>query len=112
VHAHFVVDKHGIEQGRFLSICRHAEVNFDVMRELHAEISQAHGLNILASSRLSRGIIENPLRQMDLRAAHAAGKAAPPAPPPLFDGERDRRLGALQGFARQYVVRPEQHPCH
>lgn len=102
VHAHFVVDKHGIEQGRFLSICRHAELNFDVMRELHAEISQAHGLNILASSRLSRGIIENPPRQTDLRAAHAAGKAAPPAPPPLSDGERDRRLGALQGFARQY----------
>jgi hypothetical protein len=48
LHAHFVVDKHGIEEGRFLSICRHAALNFDVMRELHAEISQSHGLNILA----------------------------------------------------------------
>ncbi len=37
--AHFVVEKHGIEQGRFLSICRYSELNFDIMRELHAEIN-------------------------------------------------------------------------
>jgi hypothetical protein len=101
LHAHFVVDKHGIDEGRFLSICRHAGLNFDVMRELHAEISQSHGLNILASSRLSRGIVENPPRQSDLRSAQS-GKAAPPARPPLSDGERARRLSALQGFAREY----------
>ncbi len=86
LHAHFVVDKHGIEEGRFLSICRHAALNFDVMRELHAEISQSHGLNILASSRLSRGIIENPPRQSDLRASREGGKVTPPPPPPLSDG--------------------------
>ena len=102
VHAHFVVDKHGIEEGRFLSICRHAALNFDVMRELHAEISQSHGLNILASSRLSRGIIENPPRQSELRASREGGKVTPPPPPPLSDRERSRRLAALQGFAREY----------
>jgi hypothetical protein len=102
LHAHFVVDKHGIEEGRFLSICRHAALNFDVMRELHAEISQSHGLNILASSRLSRGIVENPPRQSDLRAAREGGKVTPPAPLPLSDGERSRRLAALQGYARDY----------
>jgi hypothetical protein len=102
LHAHFVVDKHGIEEGRFLSICRHAALNFDVMRELHAEISQSHGLNILASSRLSRGIIENPPRQSELRASRDGGKPTPPAPPPLSDGERSRRLAALKGFASEY----------
>lgn len=102
LHAHFVVDKHGIEEGRFLSICRHAALNFDVMRELHAEISQSHGLNILASSRLSRGIIANPPRQSELRASREGGKPTPPAPTPLSDGERSRRLAVLQGFAREY----------
>ena len=102
LHAHFVVDKHGIEQGRFMSICRHAALNFDVMRELHAEISQAHGLNIVASTRLSRGLIENAPRETEMRAARAAGKTTPPPPPPMSDGERARRLDTLQGFAREY----------
>jgi len=102
LHAHFVVDKHGIEQGRFMSICRHAALNFDVMRELHAEISQAHGLNIVASTRLSRGLIENAPRETEMRAAHASGKTTPPPPPPMSDGERARRLDTLQGFARDY----------
>lgn len=102
LHAHFVVDKHGIEQGRFMSICRHAALNFDVMRELHAEISQEHGLNIVASTRLSRGLIENAPRETEMRAAHASGKTTPPPPPPMSDGERARRLDTLQGFARDY----------
>ena len=102
IHAHFVVDKHGIDHGRFMSICRYSEINFDVMRELHAEISQAHGLNIVATSRLSRGIVENAPRETEMRAAHAAGKTTPPAPPPMSDAERTRRLEALQDFARDY----------
>ena len=102
VHAHFVVDKHGIEEGRFLSICRYSELNFDVMRELHAEIAQEHGLNLVASSRLSRGLIENPVPDLTLRAVRDAGGAVPPAPPPLSDGERARRLEALQDYARDY----------
>ncbi|MDP1575912.1 MAG: relaxase/mobilization nuclease domain-containing protein, partial [Cypionkella sp.] len=102
LHAHFVVDKHGIEQGRFMSICRHAALNFDVMRELHAEISQEHGLNIVASTRLSRGLIENAPRETEMRASHAAGKTTAPPPPPMSDGERARRIGTLQGFARDY----------
>lgn len=102
VHAHFIVDKHGIEEGRFLSICRYSELNFDVMRELHAEIAQEHGLNLVATSRLSRGLIENPVPDLGLRVARDGGDPSSPAPPPLSDGERARRLEALQGFARDY----------
>lgn len=102
VHAHFVVDKHGIEQGRFLSICRYSELNFDVMRELHAEIAQEHGLNLVATTRLSRGLIENPAPDLELRAAWEAGRTIPPAPPPLSDAERSRRLEALRDYARDY----------
>lgn len=102
VHAHFIVDKHGIEEGRFLSVCRYSELNFDVMRELHAEIAQEHGLNLVATSRLSRGLIDNPVPELSLRAGRTGGDPKSPAPPPLSDGERARRLEALQGFARDY----------
>ena len=102
VHAHFVVDKHGIEEGRFLSICRYSELNFDVMRELHAEIAQEHGLNLVATSRLSRGLIENPVSDLTLRAGRDASGTVPPAPPPLSDAERARRLEAMQDYARDY----------
>ena len=33
LHAHFVVDKHGIEQGRFMSICRYSELTLEVIPE-------------------------------------------------------------------------------
>jgi type IV secretion system T-DNA border endonuclease VirD2 len=102
VHAHFVVDKHGIDQGRFLSICRYSELNFDVMRELHAEIAQEHGLNLVATTRLSRGLIENPVPDLTLRASRDAGGSVPPAPPPLSEAERARRLAALQDYAQDY----------
>jgi hypothetical protein len=101
VHAHFVVDKHGIDHGRFLSICRYSELNFDVMRELHAEIAQEHGLNLIATSRLSRGLIENAVPEHVARA-NAAGGSVPPASPPLSDAEKARRLDVLQDYARDY----------
>lgn len=73
------------------------------MRELHAEISQEHGLNIVASSRLSRGLIEPSARDSAQRmAAHAMGDTTPTAPPPLSDAERARRLALLQDYARDY----------
>lgn len=101
VHAHFIVDKHGIDNGRFLSICRYSELNFDVMRELHAEIAQEHGLNLVATSRLSRGLIENAVPDLSARASSSSG-STPPAPPPLSDAERERRLEALKDYARDY----------
>ncbi|OZA13240.1 MAG: hypothetical protein B7Y02_06310 [Rhodobacterales bacterium 17-64-5] len=101
VHAHFIVDKHGIDNGRFLSICRYSELNYDVMRELHAEIAQEHGLNLVATSRLSRGLIENATPDLAARASRSSG-TAPPDPPPLTDAERDRRLEALRDYARDY----------
>ena len=59
VHAHFVVNKRGVDWGQFLSISMKSELNYDIMRELHAKISTDHGVAMNASSRLSRGMIEN-----------------------------------------------------
>ena len=41
VHAHFIVDKRGNDHGQFLSISMKSELNYDVMRELHAKIGRA-----------------------------------------------------------------------
>jgi type IV secretion system T-DNA border endonuclease VirD2 len=99
-HAHFVVDKHGIDNGQFLSISAKADLNFDIMRELHAEISQAHGVNIVATSRLSRGVIDHPPRETEVRAAHGTGKQVPT--PEMSEGERARRLAIVSAFAGEY----------
>ena len=100
VHAHFVVNKRGVEWGQFLSISMKSELNYDIMRELHAKISTEHGVAMNASSRLSRGIIENAPRETDYRAAHAQGTTAEVEP--LSTVSRMKREAMNRGFARQY----------
>lgn len=100
VHAHFVVNKRGVEWGQFLSISMKSEMNYDIMRELHAKISTDHGVAMNASSRLSRGIIENAPRETDYRAAHAQGTDV--AVEPLTALDRMKREAVIRGFARQY----------
>ncbi|KAB2542661.1 hypothetical protein AL035_05985 [Salipiger aestuarii] len=80
VHAHVLVDKVGMEDGKFLSISRHSEISYDMMRELHAQIAGEHGLVLNASSRLSRGIMENAPRDTDLQAARKEGREPVVAP--------------------------------
>ncbi|MBE9639263.1 relaxase/mobilization nuclease domain-containing protein [Salipiger mangrovisoli] len=103
IHAHFVVDKVGCDWGNFLSISMKSELNYDVMRECHAELSRAHGIDMVASNRLSRGIIENPPRETEYRAAHdRTGRGDLVPPPPMSDAERAHRRAVVQDFARQY----------
>jgi type IV secretion system T-DNA border endonuclease VirD2 len=104
IHAHFVVDKVGCDWGNFLSISMKSELNYDVMRECHAELSRAHGIDMVASNRLSRGIIEYPPRETEYRAAHdKTGRGALVPPPPMSDAERAHRRAVVQDFARQYA---------
>tara|TARA_R110000737_G_C14623635_1_gene494144 strand:+ start:795 stop:2690 length:1896 start_codon:yes stop_codon:yes gene_type:complete len=104
IHAHFVVDKVGCDWGDFLSISMKSELNYDVMRERHAEIARAHGIDMVASNRLSRGIIEHPPRETEYRAAHdRTGRGDQVTPPPMSDEERAHRRAIVQDFARQYA---------
>lgn len=104
IHAHFVVDKVGCDWGQFLSINARAELNYDVMRERHAEISNAYGVEMVASSRLSRGIVANPPRETDYRAAHALhGRGCEVEAPPMSVPERVKREALVRGFAEQYA---------
>lgn len=104
IHAHFVVDKVGCDWGNFLSISMKSELNYDVMRERHAEIARAHGLEMVASNRLSRGIIENPPRETEYRAAHdRTGRGDLVPAPSMSEAERARRRAVVKDFARQYA---------
>ncbi len=104
LHAHFVVDKVGCDWGRFLSISQRSELNYDVMREAHAAIARAHGVEMVASARLSRGIIAYPPRETEYRAAHALhGPGCEVAAPPMSPSERETREGQVRGFAEQYA---------
>lgn len=89
------------------SICRHAALNFDVMRELHAEsASRMVELTMRSSSALSRGIS---LTTRWMKATSREGECALPAA--AVDGERSRQrprcrallairnLGDLAGLA-------------
>lgn len=100
VHAHFLVDKVGMDDGRFLSICRHSEISYDMMRALQAQIAQDHGLTLNATSRLSRGIVENAPRETDLQAARREGRA--PQVAALDPQTRALRQAELQSHAEAY----------
>ncbi|WP_165978799.1 relaxase/mobilization nuclease domain-containing protein [Antarcticimicrobium luteum] len=100
VHAHVLVDKVGMEDGKFLSISRHSEISYDMMRELHAQIAGEHGLVLNASSRLSRGIMENAPRDTDLQAARKEERE--PVVAPLDPASRALREAEMRGYAEGY----------
>lgn len=100
VHAHVLVDKVGMEDGKFLSISRHSEISYDMMRELHAQIAGEHGLVLNASSRLSRGIMENAPRDTDLQAARKEGRE--PVVAPLDPESRTLREAEIRRHAEGY----------
>ena len=109
VHAHFIVDKRGNDHGQFLSISMKSELNYDVMRELHAKIANDHGLALNASSRLSRGIVDLPPSDIKYRIAHEAQKLdgdneskTKAETPPMSAIERERREALVNSFAQQY----------
>ena len=100
VHAHVLVDKVGMEDGKFLSISRHSEISYDMMRELQAQIAGEHGLVLNASSRLSRGIMENAPRDTDLQAARKEGRE--PVVAPLDPESRALREAEIRRHAEGY----------
>ena len=93
VHAHFIVDKVGMEEGKFLSISRFSEINYDMMRMLHADIARDHGLALNATPRLSRGLVENPPRALDVQTARQQGREPHVEPlPPEVRATRERQV--------------------
>ena len=71
-----------------------------MMRELHAQIAGEHGLVLNASSRLSRGIMENAPRDTDLQAARKEGRE--PVVAPLDPESRALREAEIRRHAEGY----------
>ena len=100
VHCHFIVDKVGMDHGNFLSINRFSEINYDMLRELHADIAGEHGLALNATPRLSRGLVENAVRESDVQTANQEGRE--PHVEPLSFVERARREAVVRGYEASY----------
>ena len=100
VHAHFIVDKVGMDEGKFLSINRFSEINYDMMRTLHADIARNHGLALNATPRLSRGLVENPPRAFDVQTARHEGRE--PHVEPVSPEVRAQREAEVRGYAEGY----------
>ena len=100
VHCHFIVDKVGMDQSRFLSINRFSEINYDMLRALHADIAKDYGLALNATPRFSRGLVENAPRGTDILAARQHGRETYAAP--LSFVERAKREATVRGYVSQY----------
>lgn len=100
VHCHFIVDKVGMDQGRFLSISRFSEINYEMLRMLHADIAKDYGLALNTTPRFSRGLVENAPRETDIQAARQHGRE--PYAAPLSFVERARREAMVRGYVSQY----------
>jgi type IV secretion system T-DNA border endonuclease VirD2 len=100
VHAHFIVDKVGMDEGKFLSIGKFSEINYAMMRELHADIAADHGLALNATPRLSRGLVENSPRESDIQTAREEGRV--PHIEPLSYVERTKREAIVRGYSAKY----------
>lgn len=100
------MEKHGLDEGRFLSISKHSEISYDVMKAVEVEIAARHGLELAATSRLSRGIVAYPPRPTEVKALtahrHATGEIIEPAVPPMSAEERERRLEVLAAIGTAY----------
>ena len=88
-HAHFIVNKLGFFEREWLSISNRGHLDFDTMREFHAEIASRHGVELTASSRLSRGITKPGPDQSDYRDAMREGRVVAPK---VFSAARQARM--------------------
>lgn len=73
-HAHFIVNKHGTDDGVFMSIRQGGALNFDEMRIVQVEEAAKHGLELNASTRLSRGLVEPAISNSEYLAAKYNGR--------------------------------------
>lgn len=88
-HAHFIVNKLGFYDREWLSISNQGHIDFDTMREFHAEIAGRHGVELTASSRLSRGITKPGPDQSDYRNAMREGRVVEPK---VFSENRQAKM--------------------
>jgi type IV secretion system T-DNA border endonuclease VirD2 len=83
-HVHLVVNRRALE-GHWLKISRrHSSLNYEKMRSTMAEVARHYGIELVATSRLQRGITERPItyaeyRRRARRMEVGAGRADPPS---------------------------------
>ncbi len=56
-HVHVIVNRRGVDHGTLFSTYKGSLLNVDELRRLQAEIAGEHGIEMVATPRLARGVI-------------------------------------------------------
>lgn len=74
-HMHLIINRRGLDNGQLLSTYKGSALNPDHMRTLQAEIANKHGIDMVATSRIARGLTEfaPKLRHEDHRHLYSIG---------------------------------------
>lgn len=89
-HIHVVASRRGLDHGTWLKVSGRSEIDFDVLREIQAEVASTEGIKLDATPRLSRGVHARPAPDAEIRRARAEGRE-PIAP--------EHSLGSAAGSA-------------
>ncbi len=77
-HMHFVVNRRGIENGEWLKISNRGQINYDVLRDVQVETAREFGIDLAATPRASRGLVDRPITDAEYRRAERENRAPVP----------------------------------
>ncbi len=112
-HLHVVVNRRGLEAGAWLKVSKRSAITFDVLREVQVDVSAEHGIHLVATPRLARGVHDRPASDAAYRRTERAGRG--------IEGPEHTAVTAVQSaaavlfYARRFqadadLVEGEDHP--
>jgi type IV secretion system T-DNA border endonuclease VirD2 len=99
-HAHILLNNRGKDQGVWFACWADGVMSPQLMREKQAEIAEAYGVALDATTRLERGIFAHPAGLEEIYAAKAEGRSAREVA--LTDPEAALAEAAVIAFAKEY----------
>ena len=99
-HIHVVVGRRGLEEGRWLRVSGRGELSFDRLREVQVEVAAREGIALTGTTRLSRGVHEQPVPDAEYRRARAEGRE--PVPPAHTEASAIATAAEILEYARDY----------
>lgn len=112
-HIHVVVNRRGLETGEWLKVSKRSPITFDTLREVQVEVAARHGIDLVATPRLARGVHDRPASDAAYRRTERAGKALEgPAHTPVTAVQA---AAAVLFYARRFqadadLVERDHHP--
>ena len=99
-HMHVVVNRRGLDAGHWLKISRGSPISYGLLREIQVEAAGREGIDLVATSRLSRAVYERPVS--DARQRIAARRGLPVYRPEPSAGRVAHAAASAIAYARLY----------